>query len=105
MYKRYFIGGLGTLQGYKHKEFIGTRYWMTNSEIWLNLPSTMEPYLILIWNMVQIANDAKFDENAEIRHDLGFGIGLANLRIDVTKRLDSSNDRDPRFYVRFARRF
>ena len=105
MYKRYFIGGLSTLQGYKHKEFMGTRYWMANSEFWLKLPVTFESHLILVWDAAQMANDAKLDESTEIRNDLGIGIGLANFRIDVTKRLDSSGDRDPKVYVRFARRF
>lgn len=105
MYKRYFVGGLGTLQGYGHKEFIGTRYWMANSEFWLRLPTSIESNLVLVWDVVQIANDKKLDENAEIRHDLGFGISLSSLRLDVTKRLDSAPDRDPQIHVRFARRF
>ena len=105
MYKRYFIGGLGTLQGYKHKEFMGTRYWMTNSEFWLKLPTTFGVHLVLAWDVAQIANDAKLDDNAEIRHDLGLGISISSFKFDVTKRLDSYPDRDPRIYVRFARRF
>ncbi len=105
MNKRYFLGGLGTLPGYRNKEFMGTRYWMTNAELLINLPLAMKPTLFLIWDAAQIANDGKLDGNAEIKHDLGMGIEIASLRFDVAKRLDSAADRDPKISVRFARRF
>lgn len=105
MYDRYFLGGFGTLGGYKHKEFIGTRYWMANSEFWLRLPLKIQPNLILAWDVAQIANDAKLDDSAEVRHDLGLALRFAGIRVDLTKRLDSQKDRDPKVYVRFSRRF
>ncbi|HEX2897396.1 MAG TPA: BamA/TamA family outer membrane protein, partial [candidate division Zixibacteria bacterium] len=89
MYDRYFLGGFGTLAGYKHKEFIGTRYWMTNSEFWLKIPLKIEPNIILTWDVAQIADDAKLDDSAEVRHDIGLALKLAGIRVDVTKRLDS----------------
>ncbi len=61
MHKRYFIGGLGTLQGYKHKEFIGTRYWMANSEFWFRPLKSKELDLFVAWDAAQIANETKLD--------------------------------------------
>jgi len=105
MYKRFFVGGLGTLGGFNHKEYMGTRYWMTNSEFWINLPISIQTYLVLVWDVAQIANDTKLDDNAEVRHDIGVGLRMAGIRVDVSKRLDSASDRDPKGYVRFTRNF
>ena len=105
MYKRYYLGGLGTMMGYKHKEFIGTRYWQTNAEYWVSLPTNFQCHVIVFWDVSQIANDAKLDSDAEIRHDLGVGLNVSGLRLNVAKRLDRAADRNPRIYVRLARVF
>jgi hemolysin activation/secretion protein len=105
LYERYFLGGFGTLGGYRHKEFIGTRYWMANSEFWLRIPLKIQPDLILVWDVAQIANDAKLDDSAQVRHDLGLALRLAGIRLDLTKSLDNQTDRDPKVYVRFSSRF
>ena len=105
MAKRFFVGGFGTLLGYRHKEFIGTRYWMTNTEFWVSIPKFLSSALIVRWDAAQIANDTKLDKNAEVHNDLGFGIRITGIRLDVSKRLDGAGDRDPRIYVRFSRNF
>jgi len=105
MYKRFFIGGLGTLQGFKHKEFMGTRYWMANTEFWVNLPFSLQTNLIFVWDVAQIANDAKLGDSSEIRHDVGLGLRMAGIRLDLGKRLDSAFERSLKVYVRFSRDF
>lgn len=105
MYKRFFLGGLGTLWGYKHKEFMGSRYWLANSEYWINLPTNFESNLILFWDVARISNSSSFEEADEVRHDIGVGLVLADIRFNLAKRLDSDLDRDPRFYLRFSRSF
>ncbi len=105
MYKRYFVGGLGTLHGYRHKEFMGTRYWLTNTEYRMKLPTKFDSYLLLFWDVAQTANDAKLDDRAEIRHDLGIGLNFSGARLNMSKRLDSAQDRDLRIYVRLTKAF
>jgi hemolysin activation/secretion protein len=105
MYKRFFLGGLGTLWGYKHKEFVGSRYWLANSEYWINLPTNFESNLILFWDVARISNSSSFEEADEVLHDIGVGLVLADIRFNLAKRLDSNPERDPRFYLRFSRSF
>ncbi|UCG62800.1 MAG: BamA/TamA family outer membrane protein [Candidatus Zixiibacteriota bacterium] len=100
MYKRFFLGGLGTLQGYDHKEFMGTRFWMTNAEYRIQFPK-VESAVSLFWDAGQIANDRKLDSSVEIKHDLGIALYFEDdFRISLAKRLDRSFDDNPIFYVR-----
>jgi outer membrane protein assembly factor BamA len=104
MQQRFFLGGLGTLPGYKHKEYIGTRFWMVNSEYLVGLPTSYQSNFIIFWDVGQIANDTRLG-NAEIKHSLGVGVDLGGFRLNLNKRLDSAIDRDIRIYVRFSSSF
>jgi hypothetical protein len=105
MYKRYFLGGPGTLWGYRNKEFMGARYWRSNLEYWVTLPTKFESNIALFWNVARISNSSGFDDNDEVRNEIGLGLILADVRFNLAKRLDSYSDRDPRFYLRFSKAF
>lgn len=93
------------MRGYRHKEFMGSRYWMANTELWLNIPSIYNAYLIPFWDVCQIANDSKLDENAEVKNDIGIGVKITGIQLNLAKRLDGAANRDPRIYVRFSKAF
>ncbi|MEW6412088.1 MAG: BamA/TamA family outer membrane protein [Candidatus Zixiibacteriota bacterium] len=100
MYKRFFLGGLGTLQGYDHKGFMGTRFWMANLEYRLRFPR-VETALALFWDAGQIANETKLSGEIDVKHDLGVAVYFEDdFRISLAKRLDRSYDDNPIFYVR-----
>ncbi len=100
MYKRFFLGGLGTLRGYRHKEYMGSRFWMANTEYRVGFPRT-DLAASLFWDGAQLANDARLDSDVEVKHSLGVAVHFGDdLRIDVSKRLDRSFDDAPQIYVR-----
>ena len=105
MYKRYFLGGLSTLPGYNHKEIIGSRFWMLNSEYWVGLTKQHFSNLIFMWDLGQIANDSRFDDQSEIKHSVGLGLDFSGLRVNLNKRLDGQEERDIKIHVRFASSF
>jgi hypothetical protein len=101
MYKRFFLGGLGTLRGYKHKEFMGTRFLMANVEYRIYFPRT-DLAASIFWDGAQIANETRLTREIEVKHSLGVGVLFDNdLRINIAKRLDRSFDDSPQIYVRF----
>jgi len=101
MYKRFYLGGLGTLYGYNHKEFMGTRFWMLNSEYRIDFPK-IETAVSLLWDVAQIANDQKLNSDIDIKHNVGAALYFGNkFRLSLAKRLDRSYNDDPKFYVRF----
>lgn len=100
MYKRFFLGGLGTLQGYDHKEYMGTRFWMLNTEYRFRFPR-LETAVAVFWDMGQIANDRKLDSSVDVKNDVGLAVYFEDdFRISLAKRLDRSFDDNPVFYVR-----
>jgi len=102
MYKRFYVGGLGTLRGYKHKEFIGSRFWMTNAEYRVDFPRT-DVAMSVLWDAAQITEDSKLSDSAEVKHSLGIAIYIGDdFRVSLAKRLDRSYDDNPRFYVRLT---
>ncbi len=101
LYKRFFLGGLGTLRGYRHKEYMGSRFWMVNTEYRTRFPGS-EISASLIYDVGQISNST-FDSDVDIKHSLGFAITLGDdFRISLAKRLDRSDDNAPRLYVRLS---
>ena len=105
IYKRYFLGGLGTLRGYRHKEYMGTRFWMINTEYRTRFPGS-DIAAALIWDMGKIGNDTALDSDVDLKHSIGFALTLGDdFRISVAKRLDRSDDNDPRIYDRLTQPF
>ncbi|HUV31514.1 MAG TPA: BamA/TamA family outer membrane protein [Acidobacteriota bacterium] len=104
MYKRFYMGGLGTLRGYKHKELMGSRFWMANAEYRVDFPKT-DLALSLLWDVAQIANDASIDRDIELKHSIGIAAYFGDdFRISLAKRLDRSDD-NSQIYARFAHVF
>jgi len=102
MYKRFYVGGLGTLRGYKHKEFIGSRFWMTNAEYRIDFPRT-DVAMSVLWDAAQITQDSKLSDSVEVKHSLGVAIYIGDdFRVSLAKRLDRSHDDNPKFYVRLT---
>jgi hypothetical protein len=105
MHRRYYLGGVGSLPGYDHKEFIGTRFWMTNIEyrfIFYKNQISLAPS----WNSAQIANNVSLDSGSEVKNSLGISLYIANqLKFEFAKRLDRSDNSKFKFYVRFDQQF
>lgn len=105
IYKRYFLGGLGTLRGYRHKEYMGNKFWMVNTEYRTRFPGS-DISASLIWDMGKIGDDIALDGDVDLKHSLGFALTLGDdFRISIAKRMDRSEDNDPRIYVRFTQPF
>jgi hypothetical protein len=105
MFKRYFLGGLGTLYGYGQKEYMGTRYWMGNAEYRVNIPRS-EIAFSVFYDIGQIANDTKLNGDVEVKNSLGASVYFGDsFRMSLAKRLDRSYDDNPRFYIRLERAF
>ena len=102
MHKRFYLGGLSTLRGYRHKELMGTEFWMANAEYRFELPGTSTDFALL-YDVAQIANGVNLDENADLLHSVGLSWYLSDdLHLTVAKRLDGAENDDPRFLVRFT---
>lgn len=101
MHKRFYLGGLSTLRGYEHKEFMGTEFWLANAEYRFVLPGTSTNFGLL-YDVAQIADDADLNQ-AETLHSVGLAWYLSDgLRISVAKRLDNADKNDPRLLVRLT---
>ncbi len=101
MYKRYFIGGLETMRGYKHKEYFGTEFWTGTLEYAVAFPRT-DLAASIFWDVGQIANDVDLSSGIPVKHSVGLGIFIGNdIRLNLSKRLDRSDDDSPQFYARF----
>ncbi len=105
IFKRFYLGGLGTLHGYSHKEMMGTRFWMANSEYRINFPKS-EFGVAILWDVGQIANDRKLNSDIDIKQSIGFSLFFDDdFSISLAKRLDRSSDDSPKLYVRFSQIF
>lgn len=105
MYKRFYLGGLGTLRGYKHKELMGSRFWLLNGEYRFRFPKT-DLALSLMYDAAQIANDTRIDGDIDFDQSLGVGLYLGDdVRLSLARRLDGAEDKDLQFYARFEYTF
>lgn len=105
MHKQYFLGGVGSLHGYKHKEYTGSRFWMVNTEYRMNFPRT-ELAVALSWDVGQISQGTAFSELDEVKNSLGMSVYLGDdVKVTLAKRMDRSEDDNPRFSVRLAHAF
>lgn len=105
MHKRFYLGGLGTLRGYDHKEFIGTRFWMLNAEYRFRFPHS-DIAAGMLYDVAQIANDTKLNGDIEVKHSLGVALYVGDdFHLSVAKRLDRSGDDTIQLYARLAHTF
>ncbi len=104
MHKRWYIGGLSTVEGYEIKEFVGTRFWMANGEYRFSF----DRYGLaggLYYDVAQVANDEKLDGDIEVRQSVGVAAYVGDLRIGLAQRLDGASDDEPRLWVRLSHTF
>ncbi len=105
MYKKFYLGGLGTLRGYSHKEFIGNKFWMTNIEYLFNFPRS-DFGLSLFWDAGQITQNENFSDDDEVKHNIGVGLLFDyDFRVNIATRLDGAENNKVKTYVRFSRSF
>ena len=96
----FFLGGLGTIHGYRHKGFIGTEYMQVSGEYRFRIPhSDVLPFIQYDGGKIMdgwVAGDNAWYSSV--------GIGMAfepNFKIFVAKRLDKA-DENPIIYTRFS---
>ncbi|MBD3402136.1 BamA/TamA family outer membrane protein [candidate division GN15 bacterium] len=105
MHKRFYLGGLGTLRGYKHKEMIGKRFWMGNLEYRFRFPAT-DFALSVLYDVAQISNDSPLNGDVEVKQSLGAAFYVGDdFRLSLARRLDRGEDNDLQFYARFEQTF
>ena len=105
MYKKFYLGGLGTLRGYNHKEYMGNKFWMTNIEYLLNFPRS-DFGLSLFWDAGQITEGDNFSDDDEVKQNIGVGLLFDdNFRINIATRLDGAENGKVKTYVRLSRSF
>jgi len=119
-FKRFYLGGIGTLRGSPYKFFSGDEMVASNIEVQFGRPSTRAGqwfqdyhlHLLLFldsgWtNQMHFAtaNSIVFDETinfsiSEMQHDFGVGLGTGALRFELAWPLKTF-DSTPVFWVRF----
>lgn len=101
MYKRFYLGGLGTLRGYGFKEYIGTRFWLGNAEYRFEFPQS-DISASVFYDLGQIANEKVLDEGTGVKQSIGAALMVGDdFRVSLAKRLDRGEDNDPKVNVRF----
>ncbi len=105
IHRRYYLGGLGSWQGYDHKEFSGDGYWLTNVEYRVVIPGS-DFALSALWDCGQIQGIGSPSKYAEVKHSVGMAGYLGSgFRLSVAKRLDRLDDAGAKIYVRLAHHF
>ncbi len=101
MHRRFYLGGLGTLYGYKHKEYSGAYLWMVNTEYRVDFPHS-DLAASLMWDIGQVDESSSFDKS-EAKHSLGVAMYIgSDFKIGLAKRLDRSYADDPRLFARLS---
>nr|MBN2277153.1 BamA/TamA family outer membrane protein [candidate division Zixibacteria bacterium] len=102
--KIFYIGGINTLLGYRHKEFYGNEFWLGDIEYAIRFPNT-DLTGWLFYNIGQMAKETGKLGDAEVKNSLGIGLSLGdNIRLDLAKRLDRS-DSTFKIHVRLGLNF
>jgi len=101
MHKQFYLGGLGTMYGYRQKEYSGSHFWLANLEYRIDFPRS-DLAASLMWDLGQISEKSSFAD-AEVKHSLGVAVYLgSDFKIGLAKRLDRSYDDDPRLFARLT---
>lgn len=105
MYKRFYLGGPGTMHGYKNKEYTGTRFWLFNAEYRFRFPSS-DFAVSMLYDAGQITNNSSLDSDIEIKQSLGGALYVGDdFRLSLSKRLDGGEHSKVQFYARLEHRF
>lgn len=100
LFRRFFLGGIGSLRGYDYKEFEGNRYALFNIDyVWFILKSDIGAAVFFDAGKAAFGEDA-FD-SGDIKTDVGIGFLVSDaIRIDLAQRLDDL-DKSPVVSLRF----
>jgi len=95
----FYLGGLGTVHGYRHKQFIGTGYTMVSGEYRFRIPhSDFIPFVQ--YDGGRITRD-RLTGDDRWYSSIGVGVDVARgLSLFISKRLDEGGH-DPVIYARF----
>jgi outer membrane protein insertion porin family len=99
LFRRYFLGGIGSLRGYEYKEFEGNRYILFNADyIWRFFDSNLGAGIF--FDGGKAAFSGSDFESAEFKTDAGISFLISDfLRLNLAQRLDDI-DKSPVFSVR-----
>ncbi|MDD4050588.1 MAG: BamA/TamA family outer membrane protein [candidate division Zixibacteria bacterium] len=98
--RRFFLGGLGTVHGYRHKAYLGNEYFFLSGEYRFRIPHTKTVPFIQ-FDGGKIGAD-KLSGNDPWYSSIGVGIAFEpSFKIFLSKRLDRSNE-DPIIYARLS---
>jgi hypothetical protein len=94
LFRRYFIGGIGSLRGYEYKEFQGNRYLLFNADyIWRFFDSSFGAGVF--FDAGKAAFTGTEFENEDLKTDIGIAFLVGDdIRINLAQRLDDM-DRSP----------
>jgi hypothetical protein len=103
-HRKFFLGGLGTLHGYRHKEYFGTEFWLGDIEYRMRFPrSDLSGWVF--YNIGQIADHPQKLSDSETKHSLGVGLSYEDeVRVCLARRLDRS-DSSFKIYVNLGIHF
>ena len=107
--KLYFLGGIGTLRGYRFKEFYGNRMLLVNFEYHARLIDKLlvpTPVLFFDWGKTSPrSGDPEFWSGRPFKANGGIGFKFGSfLRFDLAKAFGWGNN-PARFTFRFSRNF
>ena len=90
LFRRYFIGGIGSLRGYDYKEFEGNRYLLFNADyIWRFFDSSLGAGIFFDTGKAAFSEDQFSDES--LKSDIGLAFLLGDdIRINLAQRLDDT---------------
>ncbi len=99
LFRRYFIGGLGSLRGYDYKEFEGNRYILFNADyIWRFFDSDFGAGLFFDSGKAAFG-ESRF-ESSDLKSSVGVSFIVSDvLRLNLAQRLDDI-DKSPVFSAR-----
>jgi outer membrane protein assembly factor BamA len=99
LFRRYFIGGIGSLRGYEYKEFQGNRYVLFNADyIWRFFDSSFGAGVF--FDAGKAAFSGTEFEDEDLKTDIGIAFLLGDdFRINLAQRLDDM-DKSPVLSVR-----
>jgi len=104
MHRQFYLGGLGTIYGYHHKEYSGAYFWLGNLEYRIAFPRS-DLAAALMWDLGQVSAKSDFADS-EVKHSLGAAVYIgSDFKFGLAKRLDRSYDDDPRLFARLALSF
>lgn len=94
LFRRYFIGGIGSLRGYEYKEFQGNRYMLFNADyVWRFFDSSFGAGVFFDAGKAAFTGTAFEDE--DLKTDIGIAFLLGDeFRINLAQRLDDM-DKSP----------